>query len=71
MLSFLIDWAGALGTLLGRIFAALVPAVGEEIRKNNTVKQTGADHETLDMLDRDIWDTANSDRVQQHLHTQG
>jgi hypothetical protein len=57
-----------LAEFLGRLLAALLPAVGREIRKNHTVKPTGADDETLDMLDRDVWDTASSDRVQQPLH---
>jgi len=59
-----------LADFLGRALAKLIPALGKEIRKNNTVKQTGADHETLDSLDTDIWAAANDDRVQRHVQTQ-
>ena len=59
-----------LADFLGRVLAKLIPALGKEIRKNNTVKQTGADHETLDSLDTDIWATANDDRVQRHVQAE-
>jgi len=54
--------------IIGGALAKMIPAIGTEIRKNKVVKQTGADDETLDTLDNDIWDAANSDRVQQHIH---
>jgi len=69
MSGLLTKLAAFIGELLGRVLAKLIPALGKEIRKNNTVKQTGADHETIDSLDTDIWNTANSDRVQRHLQT--
>ena len=59
-----------LADFLGRVLAKLIPALGKEIRRNNTVEQTGADHETLDSLDTDIWAGANDDRVQRHVQTQ-
>ena len=60
---------GMLAEFFGRLLGALLPAVGREIRKNKTVKQTGADNETLDMLDNDVWNTARSPRVQQHVQS--
>jgi len=59
-----------LADFLGRVLAKLIPSLGREIRNNNTVKQTGADHETLDSLDTDIWAAANDGRVQRHVQTQ-
>jgi hypothetical protein len=59
-----------LADFLGRVLAKLIPALGREIRKNNTVKQTGADHETVDSLDTDIWAAANDNRVQRHVQSQ-
>ena len=60
---------GMLAEFFGRLLGALLPAVGREIRKNKTVKQTGADNETLDMLDNDVWNAACSPRVQQHVQS--
>ncbi len=49
----------ALAAFLGRLLAAMLPAIGREIRRNHTVQQKGNDHETKDSLDADIWDAAN------------
>ena len=52
-------WLAKLAEFFGRLLAALLPAIGREIRRNNTVQQKGNDHETKDTLDSDIWDAAN------------
>ena len=58
MTGWLAKLAEFLGRFFGRLLAALLPAIGREIRKNNTVEQKGNDHETKDTLDSDIWDAA-------------
>ena len=60
-MSKLIKW---LAEFLGRLLAALLPAIGKEVRRNNTIEQKGYDDETNKMLDDDIWNTANDDRLQ-------
>jgi hypothetical protein len=60
---------GTLAEFFGRLLGALLPAVGREIRKNRTVKRTGADNETLNTLDSDVWNTARSSRVQRHVQS--
>ena len=59
-----------LAKFFGILIAHILPAIGKEVRKNNSVNQTGADHETTKMLDDDIWNSANSDRLQpkQNVH---
>jgi hypothetical protein len=47
---------------LGTLLAKLIPAIGAEIRKNNTVKHIGADRETKDAIDLCITDS-NGKRV--------
>ena len=64
------SFLGMLAEFFGRLLGALLPAVGREIRKNKTVKQTGADNETLNTLDSDVWNAARSSRVQQYLQSQ-
>ena len=49
-------WA-AIASFLGTLFAKLIPAIGTEIRKNNTVKHIGADRETKDAIDSCITDS--------------
>ena len=44
----------AIGAFIGAIFAKLLPSIGEEIRKNNTVEQIGADDETMADIDDHI-----------------
>jgi hypothetical protein len=39
------SWLLWIGSFLGKLFAEMIPAIGTEIRKNNTVKQIGADDE--------------------------
>ena len=58
----------AIGRFLGAIFSECIPAIGKEIRKNNTVQQKGKDDVTDTMLDDDIWNSANSNRVQRSVH---
>jgi hypothetical protein len=40
------SWLILLASFIGKLLAQLIPAIGAEIRRNNTVKQVGADHET-------------------------
>ena len=49
-------WA-AIASFLGTLFAKLIPAIGTEIRKNNTVKHIGADRETKNAIDSCITDS--------------
>ena len=49
-------WA-AIASFLGTLFAKLIPAIGTEIRKNNTVKHIGADDETKNAIDSCITDS--------------
>lgn len=44
----------AIAAFLGKLFAMLIPAIGKEIRQNNTVKQIGADDEVSTDIDADI-----------------
>ena len=60
-MSKLVKW---LAKFFGRLLAALLPAIGKEVRRNNTIEQKGYDDETNKMLDDDIWDAANDDRLQ-------
>ena len=46
-----------IATFLGKLFAMLIPAIGKEIRKNNTVKHIGADRETKDAIDSCVTDS--------------
>jgi hypothetical protein len=55
-------WILAIASFLGRLFSELIPAIGAEIRKNNTVKHIGADRETKDAIDLCITDS-NGKRV--------
>lgn len=50
----------ALGSLIGSILAALVPAIASEIRKNNVTRQKGNDDVTQDMVSDDIWNSVNA-----------
>ena len=59
-----------LADFIGRVLAKLIAPLGREIRKNRTGKQTGADDETLDTIDDDVWDAATSDRVQRDIRSQ-
>ena len=52
----------AIAAFLGTLFAKLIPAIGAEVRKNNTVKHIGADRETKDAIDLCITDS-NGKRV--------
>ena len=51
------SWLLAIAALIGRLLAQLIPAIGAEIRKNNTVKHIGADRETKDAIDLCITDS--------------
>ena len=51
-----------IAAFLGKLFAMLIPAIGAEIRKNNTVTHIGADRETKDAIDLCITDS-NGKRV--------
>ncbi len=48
-----------LGRFFGRLLAAMLPAIGREIRANNTIEQKGHDDETNEILDTDIWTAAS------------
>jgi hypothetical protein len=52
-------WLTTLGAFLGRLLAAMLPAIGRELRANNTVEQKGLDDETNATLDGDIWTAAS------------
>ena len=49
-------WA-AIASFLGTLLAKLIPAIGAEVRKNNTVKHIGADRETKDAIDACVTDS--------------
>jgi len=59
MLGILVKIAAFIGTIV----AAIIPAIGREIRRNDSVRQIGADDETRDTLDRDILDATRRNRV--------
>lgn len=48
------SWLITLAAFLGKFLAQLIPAIGNEIRKNNTVEQIGADDEVLADISDDI-----------------
>ena len=56
------SWLLWIASFLGKLFAELIPAIGKEIRKNNTVRHIGADRETKDAIDACITDS-NGKRV--------
>ena len=47
----------AIAAFLGKLLAMLIPAIGAEVRKNNTVKHIGADRETKDAIDACVTDS--------------
>ena len=48
-------WA-AIASFLGTLLAKLLPAIGAEIRKNNTVEYIGADDDSEDAISDSIVD---------------
>ena len=48
------SWLLWFASFIGKLIAEMIPAIGKEIRKNDTVKQIGADDEVLADIDDDI-----------------
>jgi len=56
---------GMIGALIGSVLAKLLPALFDERRKHKgTVRQIGADDETMEKIDSSIRDAACDDGLQ-------
>ena len=50
------SWLLWIASFIGKLFAEMIPAIGKEIRKNNTVEYIGADDESEDAIADSIID---------------
>ena len=57
------SWLAALAAFLGQLLAALIPAIGKEMRKNNRVEMKGGNRETRNSIRNHITGNANRTRL--------
>ena len=57
------SWLAALAAFLGQLLAALIPAIGKEMRKNNRVEMKGGHRETKNAINDHIRNNANRPRL--------